>query len=283
MACHPKQLDGLAWDEGVFGAEPRWTIEPDLDKVKSALERLWPSETINVVFHARGAFNTLYSVDFSGRDLPPLILRVSLPVDPRHKTLSEIATIEWVSNKTTLSIPRVVMYDCSRENDIGFEWILMTKLGGFTLHDTWRQLDLFTKSSIVRHLAKYCASLFQSQVSGIGNIYPQSLNEHGKPKIGRIVSMPFFWNRRIHYGVDRGPFFSSQSWFAARLLLCELDCLHILDKNDVEDDIDDANRTLDIVRKLQFLLPQVFPRKGGLEIEEKTIIHHSDFLAAIFW
>lgn len=222
-------FDGLVWDDTIFGAEPRWATDPSLEKVKSEVQRLWPSKTIIMKFYAGGAFNKLYSVDISPPDnaLPPLILRASLPVDPRHKTLSEVATLQWVVDKISVPVPRVIKYDCSRDNDIGFEWVLMTKLAGSTLKSAWKQLDLSVKSHVVRQIAAYTASLFQHQLSGIGNIFPEYQHETNvAPAPGRIVSMPFFWSRRIHYDVDRGPFPSSYAWIETSLTLYEKDCLH---------------------------------------------------------
>jgi hypothetical protein len=40
-----------------------------------------------------------------------LILRISLPVDPRFKTLSEVATVEWMRQHKSLLVPPVMVTD----------------------------------------------------------------------------------------------------------------------------------------------------------------------------
>jgi aminoglycoside phosphotransferase len=67
-------------------------------------------------------------------------MRVSLPVDPRYKTESEVATTEFVRQKTSLPVPRIIAFD-SHENELGFEWILMDMMPGLTLRKRWRKMS----------------------------------------------------------------------------------------------------------------------------------------------
>jgi hypothetical protein len=90
MSVSEEQLRGLFWEDKVFGKEPQWYAEPSIDALSSVLRARYPGRTVQVAFFAQGAFNKVYQVTIQGES--PLILRVSLPVDPRYKTLSEIAT-----------------------------------------------------------------------------------------------------------------------------------------------------------------------------------------------
>ncbi|EEU34675.1 uncharacterized protein NECHADRAFT_17767, partial [Fusarium vanettenii 77-13-4] len=256
-----------------------WRAEPDIEKIKSTLRSLWPSSTVQVAFFAQGAFNKLYHVIVEGP--PPLMLRISLPVDPRYKTLSEVATIRWVNTVTTIPLPQVITYSSSLDSALGFEWILMTRLDGTSLSSAWTHIDFSTKTALVRQFASFTASLFRNQLSGIGNIYPPVLSTL-TPTTGRIVSMPFFWGDRINLDIDRGPFRHSRDWIAGRLQLAESDCLAVLRKypadaeidSDAEDDKEDATRTASIIAKLQQLIDLVFPEttKG----EETTVLSRTD-------
>ncbi|KAF4962507.1 hypothetical protein FSARC_9430 [Fusarium sarcochroum] len=272
------QMHGLYWEEKTFGKEPRWSIAPHLDNIKSTLQARYPERSVEVEFITQGAFNKVYSVTIRGQQ--PLILRVSLPVDPRYKTLSEVATTRWLSANTTIPVPQVINYDSSRDSTIGFEWILMTKLDGTCLSDVWRRLDLSIKSDLVRKFAVFSSRLFQNQFSDIGNIYPASTSS-----IGRIVSMPFFWGDRICFEVERGPFRSSKDWLLARLFLAQRDCNSLLGKyptgvgldSDAEAEIDDATRTLTIIKKLHKIIDLVFPNHDNNQnVEEPTILCHTD-------
>lgn len=269
------RFDGLDWIQKLFGLEPRWTFDPGVDRIKQVLQSIYPSKTVEATFLAQGAFNKVYEIT---TDAQPLVMRVSLPVDPHNKTLSEVATLEWVRQNTSLPVPRVVAHEHRRENPVGFEWILMTKVPGRTLADTWRTLHFDVKSSLVRELAAHSASLFRNKLRGVGNIYPDSI----LPDVGRIVSMPYFWGDHILQDVERGPFRSARTWISASLALSEHDCRSILAKypdlsnldSGGEDDVDDATRTLDIIKKLTVLLPNAIPESD--ESPEPTVLSHSD-------
>jgi hypothetical protein len=244
-----------------FGLEPRWSLPPDLEALKRTLQSLKASSKVKVTFLAQGAFNKLYDVEI---DDESLVMRVSLPVDPCYKTLSEVATVNWIRRTTNLPVPTIIRYEPSRENPVGFEWILMTKLPGKTLAHSWRYLPLTAKSNLVRQLAKHLAYLFRNQLSGIGNIYALSSSSDVSPTVDRIVSMHFFWGDHFYQDIYQGPFRSSKDWITARLSLSEHDCLSVLDRNQVgdvpesddEDEVEDATRTLEIIHKLR-------PRGGG--------------------
>ncbi|KAM0414695.1 hypothetical protein ACHAPT_013457 [Fusarium lateritium] len=273
------QQSGLYWEEKLFGLEPRWKVEPDLDCIRLTLHSVWPSTAFQVAFFAQGAFNKLYQVTV--QDQPPLLLRISLPVDPRYKTLSEVATIRWLSEVTTVPVPQVIQYDSSRDSPIGFEWILMAKLSGISLSDAWARIDFSKKSTLVRQFASFAACLYRNQLSGIGNIYPPVSSTH-TPTTRRIVSMPFFWGDHIHIDINRGPFRHSKEWMATRLQLDEATYAAVLAKypagveldSDAEDEVDDAMRTITISTKLQGLLDRVFPEESTAE--EPTMLCHTD-------
>ncbi|KAK3938776.1 hypothetical protein QBC46DRAFT_264765, partial [Diplogelasinospora grovesii] len=116
------------------------------------------------------------------------------------------------------------------------------------------------------------------QLSCIGNIYAAS-----PPKVGRIVSMDFFWGDHIHQDVRRGPFSSSRDWIEARLALSEHDCRSVMARyparngldSDDEDALDDAERTLQIIKRLSPLVGQIFP-SGQQSGEEPSMLFHDD-------
>ncbi|KAJ5611749.1 hypothetical protein N7528_008854 [Penicillium herquei] len=302
------QLQGLAWVQKTFSLEPRWTVEPKSEAIKQTVQSLKPSSTVQVSFLAQGAFNKLYDVAI---DNEVFIMRISLPVDPYCKTMSEVSTLDWISRTTNIPVPRVINYQSSRENPIGFEWIFMTKMPGKPLKEMWRSLTFDRKECLVGELAAYSCCLFQNKFRGIGNIYrvkpvldsklakniwPKINPVHSKTlslsekeeipddllDVGRIVSMHFFWGSNILVqDVDRGPFGSSRDWISSRLFLSEKHNQSVLDNlppgdldSDDEAEADDATRTLKIIEKLRGLLPSVFS-PGGSE-PELSILFHDD-------
>ncbi|KFY30403.1 hypothetical protein V493_01936 [Pseudogymnoascus sp. VKM F-4281 (FW-2241)] len=273
---------GLDWTEESFSITPTWTVEPDLKAAEEMVKSLGvTSGPINLSFLAQGAFNKVY-VLATPEDEEDLILRLTLPVDPRFKTLSEVATVEWLRHNTDIPVARIVRYGESRANLVGFEWILMTKLPGKHLGDAWMSIPYAAKEALVRKFAEFSSTLFRKPLSGIGNIYGSSRSSSSR--VGRIVSMQFFWGEHIHYDIPRGPFSSSRDWINARLALNEQDCRSILGKHsgkgeddidsDDEADIDDAERTLDIITKLKPLVSQIFAVDHGGD--EPSLLFHDD-------
>ena len=98
-------------------------------------------------------------------------MRVTLPVDPRYKTLSETATINYLLSGTTIPIPRVLAHNASTENDLHFEWILMERVMAKDLRHTWPSMDWNAKTALVKRVADVMAQLFLIRFSRIGSLY----------------------------------------------------------------------------------------------------------------
>ncbi|KAE8141294.1 phosphotransferase enzyme family-domain-containing protein [Aspergillus pseudotamarii] len=302
------QTPGLAWVQTVFNLVPQWTVEPNPQVIEQTIQSLLPSSTVKVTFLAEGALNKLYDVKI---DNEVFVMRVTLPVDPYYKTMSEVSTVDWISRTTYIPIPRIITYQPSRENPIGFEWIIMTKMPGRPLEELWRSLSFSAKASLVGEFAAFSSCLFRKQFQGIGNLYEREsiLNVSGLPEatwpavnsaysnishlpgkghmpaglpdVGRIVSMHFFWGSHILQDVHRGPFKSSSDWITSHLSLSERDCQSTLDnlpssdlESDDEEDAGDAIRTLGIIGKLKALLPSIFPPYGSAP--EPSVLVHDD-------
>jgi aminoglycoside phosphotransferase (APT) family kinase protein len=219
-------FDGLEWvQNGIWGSEPRWTVEPDKDAIRQTVASSLSLATTrcDIEFLAQGAFNKVYVVTFPEQK-EEAIARVTLPVDPKWKTLSEVATLQWVRDNTSLPVPEVIAYQADRTSSIGFEWIVMSKMPGRSLHDRWRDVSFPAKEDVVRRLAAFCSDTFRAQLRGIGNVYLDDTGDRRTFRVGRIVSTEFIWDSYVHAPVSRGPFQSSRDWLLARLELAEMDC-----------------------------------------------------------
>jgi hypothetical protein len=172
------------------------------------------------------------------------------------------------------------------------------KAPGKPLEEMWRSLSFSTKTSLVDRFAAFAADLFRNKLRGIGNIYkvassrdatwsdenPALLHQSlpvEAPYVDRIVSMHFFWGTHISQNVNRGPFGSSYDWITSRLSLSEKDCQSTLEnlpsgqlgRHDAAN-ADDATRTLEIIQKLQGLLPSIFlPITDGDSPEPSVMVH----------
>ncbi|KAH6844627.1 hypothetical protein B0I37DRAFT_311689 [Chaetomium sp. MPI-CAGE-AT-0009] len=215
-------FDGLEWvRDRLWGSEPRWTVDPDQDAIRqtTASSLNLTTTPCDIEFLAQGAFNKVYVVTFPEKQ-KEVIARVTLPVDPKWKTLSEVATLRWVRENTSLPVPEVISYQADRNSAIGFEWMVMSKMPGRSLRDRWRDVAFSAKEEIVRRLAVFCSDTFRAQLRGIGNLFlddtrpspGNSAQDCGSFRLQRIVSTEFIWDRHVHAQVSRGPFQSSRDW-----------------------------------------------------------------------
>ncbi|GKT49842.1 uncharacterized protein ColSpa_10023 [Colletotrichum spaethianum] len=175
---------GLKWVRTFWGLEPRWTIDPDttviMETVKSTLNI---RSDCSIDFLAEGAFNKLYIVKSTENEV---VARITLPVEPKWKTLSEVATVQWVHQNTSLPVPEILGFSSDRANPVGFEWIIMTKVPGRPWADVWREVPFAAKEQLIRRIALFCSDAFSHQMHGIGNLFPNSTptqnSSHPEPK-----------------------------------------------------------------------------------------------------
>ncbi|KAK4203378.1 phosphotransferase enzyme family-domain-containing protein [Triangularia verruculosa] len=286
MASLPRaSQDGLEWKETLFDLVPQWTREPSIPAIENVCRQQLgiPSEDrCTVTFLTSGLFNKLYIVECA---TGPLIMRVTLPVYPRHKTRAEVATLRWVHENTTIPVPKVFGFDDNNENEVGFEWTLMELMEGTSAHRRWRNMSMEQKVAFTRQIAKFQAELsgFGKPVSlfrSIGTLDIQEFAQGGdaehleKVAPGLLVSHEFFMGDRLHYDVPRGPFHSSHDWLSAELNIILLAQTAVLGSTEDEDDREDAEEILPVARKLLSLVPKVFP--VTLDKPEITALYHHD-------
>ncbi|KAF4550830.1 Hypothetical protein D9617_15g041800 [Elsinoe fawcettii] len=234
----------IRWVNRVFGAEPEWVVEPDLEAVKRTLQDqpLLAGKEISLEFLAQGAFNKVYIVDSKSVDTTSdqggtkqYIMRITLPVDPRRKTASEVATLQWLRENTIMPVPRVFSHHESHKNKIEFEWILMSKIEGASLRTVWREIDLVAKLALAERIAVYCAEIMNRQFEGVGCLYHADEHcdglaekEEGKNhriyRVHEMVATDFIWQNPAFMAVNRGPFKGTRDWSLARLDIAELSC-----------------------------------------------------------
>ena len=282
---------GLIWEPGLWGSSPKWAFEPSLTAVAEAVYdhiKLSSAEVAeaSIEFFNQGAFNKLYTI-ICPRGA--YIVRLTLPVDPGYKTASEVATLHMIRECTSIPVPTVFGYQISRGNPIGFEWMLMGRMPGFTLDKAWPMMPWSAKYRLVDCMVDVLSQMFsRTRRNGIGNIYHYAdhkmLEDAAMPTLetppayllGRVVSMGFFWDKHIIQDIPRGPFLTSQEWLSARLLLTQSDANTILATSRDEDELEDAEITLNLASRLTECIPRCFPseiKDGG---SLTCCIHHDD-------
>ncbi|KAK5955090.1 hypothetical protein OHC33_003769 [Knufia fluminis] len=266
---------GLEWEYALHHpgrVRPTWTKAPCLDAIKTTIAshlRATTAEDLEATFIGEGSFNKTYKIHDTKND-ELYALRIPLPVDPEHKTVAEVAAMELLKQKTTLPSPRVVAYSATVDNDIGFEWILMSFMPGVQLGTCWLRLSMDQKRYITQQLAEYQAQMFCAQFTSIGSLRKTESDNY---EVGRVISMAAWWYNRVHDTTNKGPFNSFEDYIRAQTRLIaneskqcyDADMAEAEDKSekgsDDDDDDDDESDFLIIMenlRRLEAALPKVF-------------------------
>lgn len=58
-------------------------------------------------------------LSISSTNVHVVLMRVSLPVDPQNKTMSEVSTIELVRRNTDIPVPKIFVFDANNQNELG--------------------------------------------------------------------------------------------------------------------------------------------------------------------
>lgn len=269
-----------------MGPRPVWTMDPSVERVAEIAHRHLElsadeiAQTI-VVFKFQGTFNKLYAVECPRGSF---FMRISLPVDPHFKTLSEVATIALVQSHTSIPVPRIIASNSTNNNELKFEWILMERVQGVQLGDIGMSLSWDAKISCVKEVASIMAQLFELRYDSIGNLFnakdlpmASEYTSHRSDVVvlGRIVSAVFFWNTHLKSDVPRGPFASSKDWLDARFQLMDEDCQHVLESQDAdENDIKEKKVAQQLLGRLRKQLLSFFP--SLTDEREEFALHHND-------
>jgi aminoglycoside phosphotransferase (APT) family kinase protein len=104
-----------------------------------------------------------------------LILRVSITIPSRHlphfKTASEVATMNYVRQHTSIPVPRVLAWYSHLENPVGNEYILMTAIEGSSLLETLSSMSLADKTAVLDQIIDYQHQLDDLNFDMYGSLY----------------------------------------------------------------------------------------------------------------
>jgi hypothetical protein len=229
-------------------------------------------------------------------------MRVSLPVDPYFKTANEVATLQFVRKYTSIPVPQVIAFDASTDNELGFEWILMSKIQGVALKSLWESPALVWEErvQIAKTLAGYVGQLASFKFPLMGGLYPSRRIEFEKiswlkdPSSetrfiplpddaefaqGPLVTIPFFYGDRVHLRDDRGPFEASSKYLSSLLNLhvastTSRKVAASADDEYDEDDISELEDAIAAYESLLSVLPTFFPPDTG--DTETFSLYHDD-------
>ncbi|KAH9990068.1 phosphotransferase enzyme family-domain-containing protein [Xylariaceae sp. FL0662B] len=245
--------DRVKWTRG-FYSYPIWPTEPDISIIKDIVTStlkgkviINPDSDISVTFLASGAHHKIYEVTQPSWPTTYLF-RVAIPLDPCLKVESEMATLQYLRQRTTIPVPKPVAWSSVVDEKLGYEWSLLEKIPGVELHKVWRQVPWEKKISITETLASFLVQIWSdpARLSQIGSLYFAKPNETNNDSgldnpqhvpnnltdapilssrmvkiddtedldfaIGPSVDAAFFTGRRRYLSSYRGPYRSCQDW-----------------------------------------------------------------------
>ena len=268
---------GLGWKPTIFGLSPEWTEEPSNATMKKLVtQHLQLDNEPEINFFASGALNKLYAFECpKGRYL----MRVSLPVAPKVKTESEVATLQFVHEVTSLPVPRVIASDSNLHNELGFEWMIMECIDARPLFDVWQEVSWLKKQLLVQQVAAFCVRLNDVHLSGIGSLcYGKDDSGRGIATgdktfcTGEVVLPSYFMEDAIMLDIDRGPYNSSRTYLGARLEIMRYTFIKYLISDD-EDELELGQAMKQVYEHLEAIIPRYFPHNS---VPELTQLLHGD-------
>ena len=164
----------------------------------------------------------------------------------------------------------------------------MDRLPGMTLDKAWLEMSWDAKVFLVNCVVDALAQMFHMRSNAIGNTYRKSDFEMlrdphmvGLPispnyLLGKVVSMGFFWDKRITQDIPKGPFLTSEQWLKTRLLLTRSDADAVIANSSDEGEIKDAEFTLGLITQLMELMPRYFQSEEENDGLKWCCLHHDD-------
>ncbi|KAL9120847.1 MAG: hypothetical protein Q9187_002596 [Circinaria calcarea] len=207
------------------GYDQDWKAEPDVQlikpTVKPVLEMLgMDGSKIEIASVGEGAYNKVYSVTTSHNQTgasKEYIFRIPLPIDPYYKIECEVATTEYVRHFTSIPVPIIYAYDSSLDNELGLEWMLMERIVGTPLAESWLDLENGQHVLLMKQVADWQNELIGNRASKIGGLYLRWTDTDMEFFVGPSIHEVFYMDRRLLYQPNRGPFDSFRDFTSAAL------------------------------------------------------------------
>lgn len=169
---------------------------------------------------AEGGSYRIFEATF--QDGMKVIVRIPYPstVPRKYGIASEVATMEFL-RLHGVPIPKVFDWNSSTSNQVGSEYIIMEKVPGKELEDTWYTMTLQERMDVVEKIVDIEKILFAIRFPASGSLYFKdslganitradissdvSYGETDKFCIGPSTELLWWYQRRDELAVNRGP------------------------------------------------------------------------------
>ncbi|KLO06344.1 hypothetical protein SCHPADRAFT_838187 [Schizopora paradoxa] len=170
-----------------------------------------------------GGYHKVYDVRTSDGEDTGIVARVACPAFPKDKMESEVATLKYLAEKTSVPVPTVIFWNSDADNAVGAEYMFISKVPGVSATSIWSEMPIDKKKNLVRQVAENLMKLWSLRFDAIGSLY---LDKDGNDfVVGPIVENHFLQKcdgvPRVREPFDfsefRGPFSSISSYLQSGL------------------------------------------------------------------
>ncbi|KLO05167.1 hypothetical protein SCHPADRAFT_809016, partial [Schizopora paradoxa] len=184
----------------------------NLTALTSVANKLFSQKCCVLEKLAEGGFHKVYNVKKENWDELGFVARVACPCFPKDKLESEVATLKYIAEKTSIPVPKVIAWNSDASNEVGAEYVFLSKVPGVPSHKVWDEMPLEAKKRTVRQVASHIHKLWELRFDSLGSLYLTG-DESGY-KIGPIIEKFFYQTLdgvpRTKVPIDlnefRGPF-----------------------------------------------------------------------------
>ncbi|KAK7424017.1 hypothetical protein QQX98_000627 [Neonectria punicea] len=165
-------------------------LELNLQKLKDRATEVFTTTCTSARRLTRGSWHEIFALQFQeGAAIPneslvrsghSCIARFARVKGQLAKEESEIATIRYLKQHTSIPVPEIYYQDLDPDNEVGAAFVLMERLPGRHLYKTWDELSLSHKKVALSEIASVITQFASLRFDKIG-----CLTEGG---IGPIIS-----------------------------------------------------------------------------------------------
>lgn len=176
-------------------------------------------QSIDVI--GRDPLSRTFSV--SMQDGNHLIARIADSHMPTHIIESEIATMKFVLERTSIPVPKILAYGLDQSHPLGAH-MLIEKVAGARLDTIFDDLPAEAQDSLVTQLAQFMLEASRHSFPAIGSIAlpqpaaaasPSPTDPTTVPPLGPLTHPCFYVDGRNSLTLDRGPFPTARAYFLA--------------------------------------------------------------------
>ncbi|KAH9002921.1 hypothetical protein EDB86DRAFT_3073417 [Lactarius hatsudake] len=147
-----------------------------------------------------------------------LIARIADSHMPIGIMESEIATMKFVHERTSIPVPNILAYELDQSHPLGAHILLEKVSGGVRLDTVFDDLPADAQDSLVTQLAHFMLEASRLSFPAIGSILlPPSpaTDPAAVPPLGPLTHPCFYVDGRNALSLDRGPFPTARAYFLA--------------------------------------------------------------------